>query len=58
MNVMNSIQKYIIEMKKLVIPHPPFGLKVAIDVHCYQPTEQICSFGDVGWIWYDSKNEI
>jgi hypothetical protein len=37
---MNSIQKHILEMKKLVIPHAPLGVKVAMDVHCYQPTEQ------------------
>jgi hypothetical protein len=40
MNVTNSIQKHIIEMKKLVIPHAPLGVKVAMDVHCYQPAEQ------------------
>jgi hypothetical protein len=40
MNVMNSIQKHILEMKKLVIPHAPLGVKVATDVHWYQPTEQ------------------
>jgi hypothetical protein len=40
MDVMNSIQKHILEMNKLVIPHAPLGMKVAMNVHCYQPTEQ------------------